>query len=100
MLEFEMMKPKCYGDNHELKPCEYIDTCTLCLDVTHCDGICKVYIVGLKQPGLTCKRDNPDFNGITKKQFFEAYKRLQKKNPVSITELLELAKIKGILIEE
>lgn len=97
---YKPYEKNCFGDSNDLRPCQYIDDCELCVNNTHAVYDCEVYVIGRGCSRLKCKRDNPDFKGLTKQQVFEMYKRLQKIEPVSITEILDFARIEGILIEE
>lgn len=87
----------CSGYSHELKPCEHIKSCELCIG----PGIDiygnERYICGMGVMEFKCKRDNPNWKPLTKEQFIELYKQMPNKTNISISELLERAIIEGIV---
>ena len=87
----------CSGYSHEPKPCEHIMKCDLCTGPFVDTNGNERYGCG---PGVTdfkCKRDNPNWNPLTKQQFIELYKQMPDRTDISIGELLEGAIIDGIV---
>lgn len=87
----------CSGLNKDLKPCPYIDECDLCIWYSSTES--EDYFIGLGQNAFKCKRDNPDYKPMTKKQFIEIYKKMPNKTNISLGELLECARIDGMVEE-
>lgn len=87
----------CSGYRHEPKPCEHIMDCDLRISPfvdTHGN---ERYVCGRGVLNFKCKRDNPNWKPLTKKQLIELYKQMPNKTDVSIKELLERAIIEGIV---
>lgn len=102
-LRGEIMKYQntmlCSGYSHKLKPCEHIMNCDLCTGPFVDMNGNERYVCG---PGVTdfkCKRDNPNWKPLTKRQFIELYKKMPNRTNISIGELLERAIIDGIVEE-
>ena len=90
----------CKGASHELRPCPYIDECNLCIWYNEPDTV-QNYCIGLGGNPLKCKRDNPNFKLMTKKQFMEIYKQMSgRTNNLSLMELYEQAKIDGMVEDD
>lgn len=87
----------CNGYSHELKPCEHIISCDLCIGSDVDKNGNERYVCGLGAVEFKCKRDNPNWKPLTKQQFIELYKQMPNKTDVSIGELLERAIIDGIV---
>lgn len=92
----------CRGDCGEYKPCEHINDCKMCIMNYEDENFNEKYVIGLGQNSLFCKRDHPDFKPLTKKQFFELYKKLplHERASISIGLLLEQTIIDGTVIGE
>lgn len=87
----------CSVYSHEPKPCEHIMKCDLCTGPFVDTNGNERYVCG---PGVTdfkCKRDNPNWKPLTKRQFIELYSKMPNKTDISIGELLEKAIIDGIM---
>ena len=89
----------CSGYKNKDMPCKYIKNCNLrILGNVDEDGN-EHYLCGLGVPDFQCKRDNPNWNPLTKRQFIELYKKMPNRTNISIGELLERAIIDGIVEE-
>lgn len=92
----------CRGNCGEYKPCKYINDCKVCI-MNYCDEDCnEKYVIGSGQNSLLCKRDHPNFKPLTKKQFFELYKKLplHERCNISTGLLLQQAIIDGTVMGE
>lgn len=87
----------CCGYSHELKPCEHIMNCDLCVGPDVDTNGNERYVCGPGVADFKCKRDNPNWKPLTKQQFIELYKQMPNKTDVSIGELLENAMIVGFV---
>lgn len=66
----------CMGASHDSKQCPYMNECDL--KDWYSDSSVKVIVYrikDLKNP-MECKRDNPNFKPMSKKQFMEIYKQM------------------------
>lgn len=92
----------CRGDCGEYKPCEHIKDCKMCIMNYYDEDCNEKYVIGLGRNSLLCKRDHLDFKPLTKRQFFELYKKLplHERASISIGLLLQQAIIDGIMIGE
>lgn len=87
----------CSGYSHEPKPCEHIMDCDLRTGPFVDTRGNERYVCGRGVLNFKCKRDNPNWKLLTKKQLIELYKQMPNKTDVSIEELLERAIIEGIV---
>lgn len=88
----------CCGYSGELKPCEDIKSCVVCVGADIGANGNKIYVCGFDAESLKCKRDNPNWKPLTKQQFIELHnKMLICGRGRSIEELLERAIIDGIV---
>lgn len=88
----------CCGYSGKLKPCKDIKGCDLCVGPDIDANGNEIYVCGFGEETLKCKRDNPNWEPLTKQQFIELYNKM----PIggsgrSIEELLERAIIDGIV---
>ena len=89
----------CRVYSKEIKPCEYIKDCDLCMMYKVDDNGNEIYGCGIGVSDFKCKRDNPYWRPLTKIEFIELYKRMTGRTNISIGELLERAIIDGIVKE-
>ena len=89
----------CSGYSHKLKPCERIMNCDLCTGVSIDSNINERYVCAPGVLEFKCKRDNPEWKPLTKRQFIELYSKMPNKTDISLGELLEKAIIDGIVEE-
>lgn len=87
----------CSGHSKKYEPCKYIDSCNLCIGFHLDDNGNECYMVGRGCNAMKCKRDNPNYKPITKQQFIEFYKRMPNRTNISLGELLECARIDGMV---
>lgn len=87
----------CKGCLKQYKPCELIDSCELCIGSHTDDNGNECYIVGRGCNSMKCKRDNPNYKPLTKQQFIEFYKQMPNRTNISLGELIEYARITGIV---
>lgn len=87
----------CSGYKNKPEPCKHIDTCDLCVGFMLDDNGNEHYIIGMGVNSMKCKRDNPNYKPMTKKQFIELYKKMPNRTNISLMELLECARIKGMV---
>lgn len=101
-VDGEQAKMLCSGDCNEQKPCDHIKDCQLCFLLYVYEDGKKFHVINMGVNSLLCKRDHSDFKPMTKKQFFETYKKLplHKRTNISIGFLLEKAVVDGIVIGE
>lgn len=87
----------CRGYSKQYNPCEFIDSCDLCIGFRIDDNGNECYIVGRGCNAMKCKRDNPNYKPLTKQQFIEFYKQMPNRTNLSLGELLEQAIIDGMV---
>lgn len=87
----------CRGYSNKLEPCKYIDSCDLCIGFWLDEGGNEHYIIGRGCNAMKCKRENPNYNPLTKSQFIEIYKQMPNRTNISLGELLECARIDGMV---
>lgn len=87
----------CNGYSHKLKPCEHIMNCDLCTGISIDANGNERYVCSLGAAEFKCKRDNPGWKPLTKRQFIELYSKIPNKTDISVGELLEKAIIDGIV---
>lgn len=89
----------CRGYSKKYGPCKYIDSCELCVGSGIDDNSNECYIIGMGCNDIKCKRDNPNYKPMTKQQFIEFYKKMPSRTNTSLGELLECARIDGMVEE-
>ena len=89
----------CSGYSNKPEPCKYIDGCDLCIGASLDENGNEHYIIGRGCNGMKCKRDNPNFKPMKKSQFIEMYKEMPSRTNISLGELLEYARITGMVEE-
>lgn len=92
----------CYGAKSDLKPCNYINSCELCINCTgyrEMEMNIESYLIAKGRNKLLCKRDYPDFKGFTKEQIADIYKNMQDKDEFTLDNAIKLARSEGILKE-
>lgn len=87
----------CSGYSNKPEPCKYIDSCDLCIGFQLTEDCSERYIIGRGCNGMKCKRDNPNYKPLTKEQFIEIYKKMPDRTNISLGELLECARIDGMV---
>ncbi len=93
-----MFEPVCYGYNHEFATCKYIYTCDLIINASLSGDSRESYIIGRGVTPEKCKRDNPNFRPMTKREFIEAYKRIPRRTTdVSLKDLWESLRMEGLV---
>lgn len=90
----------CRGNSCDYKPCENENICELnLLNCTQYEDATERYIIAPNQCGVKCKRDNPDFKGVTKQQAIEIYKSMPGRTTnVSISEFFEYLRMDNLLL--
>ena len=63
MYKFERL---CFGCSHELKPCEYISNCDLCINYGFDSKHNELYGLPVETMAVQCKRDETTIKAITK----------------------------------
>lgn len=88
----------CCGYSGELKPCEDIKSCDICVNPGIGANGNEIYVCGFGAESLKCKRDNPNWKSLAKQQLMELHnKMLICRSGRSIEELFERAIIDGIV---
>lgn len=86
----------CSGCSNNPKPCEHFESCGMKIGFRWDENGNEHYI-GMGCNSAKCKRDNPDYKPLTKAQFIEMYKKMPNKTNISLYELLECARINGMV---
>ena len=89
----------CKGYSRKYEPCKLIDSCDLCAGFHIDDNGNECYVVGRGCNAMKCKRDNQNYKPLTKQQFIEFYKQMPSRTNISLGELLEYARITGMVEE-
>lgn len=89
----------CRGYSSKYEPCEYIDSCDLCIGFSPDEKENENHIIGRGCNTAQCKRDNPNYKPMTKQQFIEIYKQMSNRTNISLGELLDQAMIDGMVEE-
>lgn len=71
--------------------------CDLCTGISIDANGNERYVCSLGAAEFKCKRDNPGWKPLTKRQFIELYSKIPNKTDISVGELLEKAIIDGIV---
>lgn len=87
----------CNGYLNKPEPCKYIDSCDLCIGFKLDEDGNEHYIIGRGCNAMKCKRDNPNYKPLTKSQFIEIYRQMPNCTNISLGELLERARIDGMV---
>lgn len=87
----------CSGYLNKPKPCEHFESCDMKIGFQWDENGNEHYIIGRGCNAMSCKRDNPNYKPLTKAQFIEVYKKMPNRTNISLYELLECARINGMV---